>query len=273
MVNECDVRDEDLVAYVDNYLTGGRRELVEAHLQVRCASCQGRLDDFRAVDEILLATAPVVDVQQSRQELRRWLDTIDTNQPPRRSLRQIAVVAALSLLSLIFWPRVLDAGSLVGDFIEFGEVQVRRIPGVPAEGVPVKGVATAPEGLTLTFRGLEPADLPIELVQVERSVPSTDRLELLFRNQTGLAILLTQSPASQPAITIAPTGSGYVVPIASTEVLVLPDPWPESVAAMFWENDGIVFELLVTESWGGLSLADATHIVTTLLSAATEKDP
>src|SRR5215207_1518739 len=113
---ECDVRDEDLVAYADNYLTGGRRELVEAHLQVRCPSCRRRLDDFRAVDEILLASTPVVDVRRSQQELRRWLDAIDTNRPPRRSFRQIAVVAALVLLGLIFWPAALDADSLVGDF-------------------------------------------------------------------------------------------------------------------------------------------------------------
>jgi hypothetical protein len=269
---ECDVRDEDLVAYADDYLTGGRRELVEAHLQVRCPSCRRRLDDFRAVDEILLTTSPVVDMQRSQQELRRWLDAVDTSKSPRRSLRLIGVVAALSLLSVIFWPGALDADSLVGEFLHFGQVQVRRIPGMPAEGVPVKHVATAQAELTLTFPGIEPTDLPNDLIQVERSVPSADRLELLFRNQSGLAILLTQSPADGSTITVAPTSHGYFVPIANTDVLVLPDPWPESVSAMIWEHDGVVFELLVTESWGGLPLADATAIVMALLNAAIQQD-
>jgi anti-sigma factor RsiW len=60
MTHPCSLPAEDLIAYGDGYLTGARRELVEAHLAV-CPHCQQRVAAFADVDRVLREGTPFVD--------------------------------------------------------------------------------------------------------------------------------------------------------------------------------------------------------------------
>lgn len=259
----CSVTDEDLIAYDDGYLAGGRRELVEAHLVTGCPSCRRRLAEFREVTRIIQESTPPVNprqVQRVRQGVRRGITQEPRDNRMARLVRPLAMVGALGLLVLTLAPGVSDAGSLLGDFVQFRPV----VPFGP--GVAVKHVATAPPGIGLSFAGVEPDVLPLDLVRAERSVPNPERLEVLYRNGSGLEITVTQIPAKPGALVMDPDNGTYVVLIEGTNVLVLPGPWPESALAMFWEQDEVAFSMSVTAARGQFSLSEAIQVVTALVT-------
>lgn len=262
----CTVTNEDLIAYDDGYLAGGRRELVEAHLATGCPSCQRRLAEFREVTRIIQRSAPEIDprrVQRVRRGVRRKLNQNPRDHRMARMVRPMLASVALGLLILAFAP-VSNAGTLLGEFVRFGKV-VPLPSGIGGSNTAITPVATAPPGVGLSFAGVEPDVLPLALVRTERSVPNPERLAVVYRNESGLEITVIQIPATPGALVMDPDNGTFVVPIGSMNVLVLPGPWPESALALFWERDGVAFSMSVTEATGLFPLADAIQVASALI--------
>lgn len=267
MIRPCVVPGEDLVAYDDGYLTGGRRELVETHLAA-CPHCQARLRAFREVDEIIRRAAAPIDDRTLRAALHDRLlaeaSRPARRQPPRRLLA--AIPSALLLLTLLVWPLASTGGFELGRFIRFGPVEGERDSG---DGQRLEDVAPASVvGLEVSFAGVEPDQLPLALSRVSRSVPEPGLLEVLYRSSAGLAILVTQTPVNGPVVEMDPFGAEEVVSIRDTPVLRLEGARPGTVSGLYWERKEVVFELLVTDAppeW--LGPADATRLVEALMAA------
>ena len=260
-------------------MPAGRREIVEAHL-VACRACKERLATFREVDDIIQKQAIAsVFPQQRRTELHARL----TREVNRRSgladhlklassLLQRPLVAGLLVLLMLLAavPAATEAGFPLGRFVHFGKVEVtQRLP--LEEQTPIHHVDPSDPNIPETsLQAVAPAVLPTGLSRVERSVPASDRVELLYRNASGTAILITETPAKTGMVTLEATGTERAF-VGGTEIVMVMDPRPEAVAALFWERDGIFFEVLVTEAppgaYGGLRRADAFTIVEGLMDA------
>lgn len=268
----CAVRGEDLIAYADGYLAGARRELVEAHLRV-CAHCQDRVAAFREVDRIIREGAPLVDDSAGRVALHAALLTQQARRPvvPWPLRRSIITASLLLLLAgLLTWPISSRAGVPLGRFIDFGPVRVERSVSSGRDAPALLHVATAgPSPAALIFSAVEPPVLPLGLKRVERSTPTQDRLELLYRNGLGMAVLVQQTPARANVVSLdTSSGEHGVTLVAGIEVLWLADPQPGAVSWLFWEREGVFFELMMTESPpDGLLLTDAERIVESLATA------
>lgn len=281
MDRTCSVRSEELVAYLDGYLAGGRRELVDAHARV-CPSCRERIAMFREVDQLVReAVGPPRDDPVARARLRarlaaearprghpRLLPRVPRGLLPRASPWVTVPLAAL-LLALLVLPLSSRAGWPLGDVVHVGPFRSERA--APTDGAPVvlRGVATPQvPSLEPGFRSVEPASLPQGLARAERSVPAAGRVELAYRSPTGLALHLAEVPAAGASVKVAPSpGQGTAV-VGDTAVFWLGDPRPGTVSALFWERGGVFFELLVIESSaGGLPLADALAIVEAVVAA------
>jgi hypothetical protein len=264
----CTLPAEDLIAYADGYLSGGRRELVEAHL-VACPHCRERLAAFRDVDRLLQEGTPLSDDPEGRAEIRTRLERADRPRRPVSRLLAAPVLVALLALVLFAGPgAVTEAAFPLGRFITFGNL---GFSSSDEESTAVAHVAPSdPSVLTLPFRTVEPAALPFDLVLAERSTPDPDRLELLYRNGDDLALLVIQSPAEPGMITIdAPSTETHLV--QGSTVLMVMDPRPDAVALFVWERQNVFFEVAVLEAptgaYGGLEKSDALEIVAALIVA------
>ena len=138
----------------------------------------------------------------------------------------------------------------LGHFIRFtvGPAQEGLPPGAGPPGTPLVGVrpaqpGTPPPGL----EPVEPAALPLGLALSDRSTLPSGRRELLYRNQRGLAILLTQEPAEGTRQRVA-GGSPETVVVGDTEVLWLRWPRTDAVAQLRWERRGVLFQVIVLEA-------------------------
>lgn len=244
--------DEDVVVYGDHDLDASRRARVEAHLRV-CADCRERLAASDRISRILRSSLPVVGDPKAWQT---FIDRARSEDERRRAdrPRMAAWVGPLVLLLLLLASLWIQGAWQGGN-----------------EPTPLHHVATTQPGVDLLpFAATEPLRLPLGLTQVERSIPSSDRLELLYRNEAGLAILLAESPTDAVGPPVVPEGvAGQVtVVIRDTTVLVLNDPRPPAVAGLLWNRRGLRFELLVTEAPpAGLARLDAVRIVETLVAA------
>lgn len=279
MARPCRLQPEELVAYDDGTLSGGRREIVEAHLAA-CPHCQERMAAFHEVDRIILANAISVDVPvQRRSELRTRLNReanrrsgmstyLQLASPLQRPVVALGLVALLLLLTVV--PTVTEAGFPLGRFVRFAKVELEQALPRDAQD-PIRHVASSvPDSLEPSFQAVAPAELPLGLVRVEQSTPNPDRVELLYRNQAGVAILVTEIPAATGMVTLESTGTDLST-VRDTDVLIVDDPRPEAVAALFWERDGVFFGVLVIEAppgaHGGLKRADALLVVEAMMEA------
>lgn len=275
----CRLQPEELVAYQDATLPPGRREIVETHLTA-CRHCQERLATFREVDDIIQRHAiPVEDFEPWRADLHaRLRREADRRQGPlgwmKRvvPLRRSAVVRLLvaTLVVLAVLPPATQADFPLGHFVRFAEVEIKqRLP--LDEQRPVRHVAPSdPSGVQPSFGFVAPAELPLGLVRVEQSTPDADHVEVLYRNEAGVAILLTELPAATGMVTLEPTGTDLVT-VRGTTVLVVRDTRPDAVAALTWERDGVFFDVMVIEAPtggnGGFKQADALQVVEALIEA------
>lgn len=259
---------EDLVAYADGYLAGRRRAAVEGHLRA-CPRCRARLRAFQEVDRLVREGVAPVDDPGVLAALRARMEAGDPARPGSRHRPAAALVPLVLLLAVLAWPLASAAGFPLGELLRFGPVPSQRGQGGEGAVVEVTGVTSPGAGdHNLAFRAVEPGRLPLALERVERSVPEAGRLELLYRSENGLAVLLAQTRVGDAVVALDPRWAGEVIIVGGTEVLVLPDPRPGLVAGLVWARAGVAFELLVTEPPPqGLAAADAAGIVEALAAA------
>lgn len=269
----CEVRGEDLVAYRDGDLRGARQEWVATHARL-CPVCRERLAGFEETARILREAFPLVDDPVGRAKLIARLQIEASRQSSRRDRHRLLVAAPLLLLllllALVAGPGSSEAGFPLARFIHFGVVEVKELWPADQQRV-VEHVATSQPGLTaVTFRAVEPAELPLGLTLVERSIPARERLELLYRNGAHLAFLLRQSPAREAMVSTDPGNDDQVITVSDTQVLWIKDARPEAVAGLWWERHQVFFEVMVTESpegpTAGLKLGDARLVVQALMA-------
>lgn len=278
MTSRCRVRPEELVAWLDETLPSGRREIVAAHLAA-CRHCQERLATFQEVDRIIKDQAITVDVSmQRRADLRARLHEADrrAGKSPRDMLWSlsrpplIARLLAPVLLLLLLLPVVSQADFPLSHFVRFGEVETtRELP--PDQQVAIRHVAPSdPHVPPPSFPVVAPLELPLGLVRVEQSVPAPEQVELLYRNGDDVALLFFQAPADIGMVKLERAGT-EIVTIRGTPVLLLNDPRPDAVSALTWERDGVFFNVLVLEAptgkYGGWKHADALQVVEAMMMA------
>lgn len=272
MTTCADVRPEDIVRYLDGELAGGRAELVEAHLQV-CPLCRQWRAEFEWTGRALRAAFPLTDDPAGRAELRARLARAATRRSPRRApplLRAAAftllLAAGLALALAASAPARANVG--LGRFVRFVDAAAGRgLPLVQAPPTPLPtAIPAPPAGVSgLPFTPQTPATLPLGLRLEGQTLLTSRRLELRYRNDRGLVVTLSQERARDVTYTIA-TARGKLVMIGETEVLWQPDPRPDSVAALTWEQGGVLYTLAVDESPpGGWQFADARQVAEALL--------
>ena len=173
-MTSCDLPIEDLVAYLDGDLRGGRMELVEAHLQA-CPVCRRRRAQFAEVDRLLRESSPLTDDPAGRAAIAARVAGLTTTGgrarlPLRRAVAVLALVAALALA--LGWPVLSRAQPGLGRFVRvtaqppgLGVPVGQGPPGTPLAGAPVAQPGT-PQG---AFRSIEPERLPLGLELVERA--------------------------------------------------------------------------------------------------------
>lgn len=280
VASPCRLQPGELIAYQDGSLPMGRREIVEAHLAA-CNHCQERMATFRDTDRIIQEYAVIAKLpEQSRAALRTRLQKEADSRAGRSehlhlrfiSLPQSLVARLLValLVLLLALPPATQAGFPLGRFVHFAEVEVKeRLPFEEQEVI--RHVAPSDSNISApSFDTVAPAELPFGLVRVEQSVPDPKRLELLYRNDADVALLVTQLPAEEGFLTLEREGTEITV-IDGTDVLILKDPRPDTVAALFWERDGVVFNVMVIEAptgkYGGWKREDALRVVEALIEA------
>ena len=272
MTSMCDLPIEDLVAYLDGELRGGRQELVEAHLQA-CPDCRRRRARFEEVDRLLRESSPLTDDPAGRAAIaarvaRQSGASGRARLPLRRAVAVLALLVALSLA--LGWPALSQARPGLGRFVRFTDQPLAQ--GVPVgqepPGTPLAGVQLPQPGIAQgSFRPLEPERLPLGLELVARATGPTGRRELHYRNADGVAVLVTQEPARGAVQTIAGDYAETVV-VGDSEVLWLKAPQPEAVARLSWERGGVFYQLwILRPPAGGLSFAEARLIVEALIAS------
>jgi anti-sigma factor RsiW len=279
VTDPCRIKPEELVAWQDGTLPTGRREIVEAHLTA-CPHCQERLASFREIDAFIQRHAtPVEDFVQGRAALHDRLRREGSRkQDSSRSLRLAAplrrpvvvrlLVGLFVVLAVV--PVATQAGFPLGSFVRFAEVEIKEWLPLD-EQRPIRHVApTDPTVSRTSFSPVAPAQLPLGLMRVEQSTPNADQVELLYRNDAGVAILVTELPAETGMVTLEETGTD-LASVRGIDVLIVRDPRPDAVAALIWERGDVYFDVRVIEAPtggnGGLKQADAFVIVEGLIEA------
>jgi hypothetical protein len=277
VTNPCRLDLGNLIAYQDGTLPPGRREIVEAHLAA-CRHCQARLAAFYDVDRILQTKAlPSVFPEHRRSQLRARLNQEGRRQgggrrylrlrTPRSQPILTKVFAALLMLFAVV-PAATQAGFPLDRVVHFAEIKIKQALPLDAQD-PIQHVDPAAPNLSSTaFHTVAPRELPLGLLRVEQSRPDPDRVETLYRGHDSVAILIAEVPAEVGQVTLNPTEADLMT-VRGTQVVYLRDPRPEAVSALFWERDGVFFEVLVIEAprgaAGGLEHTEAVLIVEALI--------
>lgn len=268
-----EVRPEDIIRYTDGDLYGGRRELVEAHLQ-HCPYCQQWLADFEETGRLLRESTPPEDSTVARAQImaRIAAEAGQRGQPPRPRVFAALVVLTLALLVALAFPwQRSEARSSVGRFFQFvdrGSQRSALINGATPASLPTVIVQPlSPERLAaLPFTPQVPPTLPLGLQLAEGQIVRGTRLELRYRNEQGLILALTQERAEDARYTLTTSRGSFVI-IAGVEVLWQPGPWPDSVAVLTWEQGGVLYSLSPDENPSGpFPLGDARQVVEVLLA-------
>ena len=278
MTEPCRIKPEELIAFQDGTLPAGRREIVEAHL-VACPHCRERMVTYREVDDLIRGhAAPIEGLPSHRSALHARLRRESAR--PRHRWSPVALahrwhpvftglVVAL-LVALVAVPAVTRADFPLDRFVRFGKVDVtERLP--PEDQVPIRHVAPSdPDVRRPSFQPVAPAELPLGLVRVEQSTPDADRVEVLYRNDAGVAIMVVQIPITAGAVTLDSPGVDRAV-VRDTEVVITRDTRPDAVAALIWERGDVIFDVMVIEApigpYGGFRKTDALQVVEALMEA------
>lgn len=269
-----DVQPEDLIRYSDGDLHGGRRELVEAHLQ-HCPACQRWLADFEDTRRLLRESTPPVDSTAARARIMVRIAAEpgrrrDQRVRPRAFIALVSLTVAL-LVALAFpWQRS-EARVSVGRFFQFVErgsfrsaLQGGATPTIAPRPAPQP---LSPEGLmALPFSPQIAQALPLGL-RLERGVIANgNELALYYRNDRGLVMLLTQRRSANVKSS-RPTGSGQLTIIGGVEAVVQTEPRTGTVGVMTWEDHGILYELSADKAPEGRpSMDEARQLVEALLT-------
>ncbi len=279
MTGRCRLKPEELIAYQDGTLPVGRGEIVEAHL-IACPCCQERIAAFREVDNIIRQLAiPSAEFEQGRAGLRDRLRREDSQRqrssawlmravPLRRPVFVRPLVALLVALAPV--PVTTRADFPLDTFVRSAEVEIKERLS-PDEQRPVQHVAPSDPAVSrASFQPVAPAALPLGLVRVEQSTPSADRVEVLYRSEAGIAILVSESPVGTGAVTLDSLGID-LASVRDTDVVITRDTRPDAVAALVWERGDVIFNVLVIEAptggTGGFKQADALQVVEALIEA------
>lgn len=263
---------EDLVAVQGGYLTGRRRERVECHLAT-CVHCRQRLADYREVDR-LVRRQPRLAVDPAKKAALFARLREESARPARPWFWRPFLGCAMAVLVLIAvtsWPGISEAGSLLGDFVRFGEIKVKeRFEDPQPLAVPTASMTDSPIP-DLRFDPFEPGDLPLGYALVAGESPKPDTLALYFENAVGDTFMLTQGPTKPGLIVVPPNAGDWATSIGGSPILVTSDPRPDVTGAVAWERHGIVFMLMtVDEPSGGLPVSNALAIVQAIITAHDE---
>lgn len=123
-----------------------------------------------------------------------------------------------------------NAGFSLSDVVRFRIVQVERLAG---GGLPLLPRGEAPAPPSAPSPAVEPARLPLGLARAWRTIPEPGVVELLYRNDAGLVILISQASADAP---VAMTQIRHPVSSAgpnNSDAHVLDDDMSESLTAYF----------------------------------------
>ncbi len=272
--HDCGVRPEELILYKDGALQGARGELAEAHLRA-CPLCRRWMAEFEETGRILREATPPLDDPAGRAAIRALVEQEARRRiRPRRTRPLPIVVAALALALLIAlalpWQRS-EARPSVGRFFQFvdrGSHRSALVNGATPAALPTVIVQPlSPAGLAaLRFTPQRPDTLPLGLQLAEGQIVRGKRLELRYRNDRGLVMLLIQERAEDARYTLTTSRGSFVI-MAGVEVLWQPDPWPDSVAVLTWEQGGVLYSLSPDENpTGPFPLGDARQVVEALLA-------
>jgi hypothetical protein len=259
---------EDLVAIDGGYLTGRRRERVYGHLAT-CLACQAREREDREFTEML------------RQQLRARIDPVmeaemiarvlaeAARRRQRRRFRGPLLVGAMTMLVLFIMtalPSVSEADSLLGDFVRFGQIEIKeRFEDPYPLAVPTTPVIDV-DLSALPFDPVLPATLPLGYRLVATELASDDVVNLYFENSEGDSLMLSEGPNIPGAIVVPPDQGDWTTMVGDTPVLVTADPRLDVTGAVVWEEYGIVFVLMtIDEPSGGLPVRDARKIVEVII--------
>ena len=268
-----DVRPEDIIRYIDGDLYGGRRELVEAHLQ-HCPYCQRWLAEFEETGRLLREHTPPADSTMARTQIMARISAGagQRRQPHRPRVFAALVTLALALLVALALPwQRSEARPSVGRFFQFvdrGSQRSALVNGATPAVLPTVIVRPlSPEGLAaLPFAPQRPDTLPLGLRLVDGQIVRGTRLELRYRNDRGLVMVLTQERAQDANYTLT-TSTGQLITIGGAEVVVQSAPPPDTVAVLTWEDRGTLYSLSADEvPEGPPSLGEARQIVEALLA-------
>lgn len=278
----CRLRRADLIAFADGEVNGAKREYVEAHLRV-CSDCQTWLDRLHELEALLEQTAPLMSNPAGRVALLDRLHHEDHRRrgwsihllglPLPQSLVARLLVALLVLLTAL--PVATQADFPLSHFVRFGEVETTQ-PLPPEQQGPLRGVAPSDPAVTqLSFKAAAPVELPLGLLRVEQSTPDRDRLELLYRNQADLALLVIQLPADRGMVELEANGT-EVTMVQGTHLLITRDSRPGAVSSLAWERNGVFFGVMVIEAptgeYGGFQREDALQVVMAMMAAQDAPD-
>lgn len=259
---------EDLVAIDGGYLTGRRRARVYGHLAT-CPACQARVREDREFTEMLRRRLRArIDPAMEAEMIARVLAEA-ARRRQRRRFRGPLLVGAMTMLVLFMMtalPSVSEADSLLGDFVRFGQIEIKkRFEDPKPLAVPTTPVIDV-DLSALPFDPVLPATLPLGYQLVATELASDEVVNLYFENSEGDSLMLSEGPNIPGAIVVPPDQGDWSTMVGDTPVLVTADPRPDVTDAVGWERDGIVFVLMaVDEPSGGLPVADALAIVETII--------
>lgn len=273
MTQRCRVPDEDLIMYSDGLLLEGRREIVEAHLGA-CPSCQARLARYRDVDRLIQDECGDSSFSLGQRAVlrRRLADEAsrDSRFTTYRPGKMIPGLVVAILLALIVYPQTTLADFPWAHLVRFAEVNVTGSLPQDLRG-PITGlIGSSNEKTSLEFTPIAPTELPFGFLQTEQSIVDPEHLELFYRSEIGLSMLVSESGSGATSVTLDVTGPEWTS-VQGTEVLIISDPRPGAVAAFYWERNDVFFQVMVVESLGGvnggLSQTHALTIVEAFIAA------
>lgn len=275
----CRLDPGELVAYREGTLPRGRQEIVQTHLGV-CQHCQERVVIFNEVDHIIQTHAGFLAFpKRQRTQLRTRLQQEANRQGRiRRSPRFLGplsptivtkvVVVLCALLAVV--PAVTQANFPLSGFVHFADIKIKQVLPLDAQNSVQHVTTDSSDTAFVSSHAVAPAELPLGLVQVERSHPHHERMETLYRNGDDVAILIIEVPAETGRVTLDAKEADLEI-VRGTQVVCLWDPRPSAVSALFWERNGVFFEVIVTEAplgvRGGLKQSDALLIVEAVMEA------
>jgi anti-sigma factor RsiW len=255
----CEFPRERLVAYRDGDLRAARLEIVQAHLAA-CAECRRWLDELDTVTRLLHEQTPRFDDPAARARLKTGIEQL----PPPRQRRAsviargrvfaLALLALVALLGLSFWREPLaDGGSSFTHWFRSSSSPRR----------PVGGDRISAPGLASPVAGL-PYGLALEPAETVDGQPTVRRLH----NAAGLALRLDIDRSGGGYITLPDDPEhSQIVGVAGHDVLVLYGLAGDDVAAMYWTDGAVRYQMIVISAPpGGFRLDAALRVAAALMA-------